>query len=128
MQEQVKEKLSTVNPPSYIVVLVTTETHDQARTIAGTLVQEKLAACVSITVTESVYTWQAKLQQQQEWQLVIKTHLSLYLSLAKRIQELHTYEIPELIALPIVAGSPSYLDWMGEQLDLAVSESSPDSN
>jgi periplasmic divalent cation tolerance protein len=110
---------------SYGVVLVTTETRAEAVSIARQLVQEKLAACVSIAALESIYTWQDQLQQQQEWQMVIKTHLSRFQGLVNRIQELHSYAVPELIALPIVAGSPAYLAWMGEQLGLEMPGNQP---
>jgi periplasmic divalent cation tolerance protein len=110
---------------AYGVVLVTTETRAEAVSIARQLVQEKLAACVSIAALESIYTWQDQLQQQQEWQMVIKTHLSRFQGLVNRIQELHSYAVPELIALPIVAGSPAYLAWMGEQLGLEMPGNQP---
>jgi periplasmic divalent cation tolerance protein len=97
------------------VVLVTASSQTEAQAIARALVQEKLAACVSITAIESVYRWQDQLHQEPEWQLVIKTDLAYYPALEARIQALHSYAVPEIIALPIVAGAQPYLAWIAEQ-------------
>ncbi|MBW4552277.1 MAG: divalent-cation tolerance protein CutA [Aphanocapsa sp. GSE-SYN-MK-11-07L] len=100
------------------VVLVTASSQIEAQAIARALVQEKLAACVSITAIESVYRWQEQLHQEPEWQLVIKTDLANYAGLEARIQTLHSYAVPEIIALPIVAGAQPYLAWIAEQTQL----------
>ncbi len=97
------------------VVLVTASAQAEARAIARTLVEEKLAACVSMTAIESIYSWQGQLQQEPEWQLVIKTDLANYKTLEARIQQLHSYDVPEIIAIPILAGSQPYLAWIAEQ-------------
>lgn len=97
------------------VVLVTAGTELEARGIAQTLVQENLAACVNFYPVQSVYTWQGKTQQDPEWQLVIKTDLQRFAELAAKIQDIHSYDVPEIIALPIQAGSPPYLEWMATQ-------------
>ena len=99
----------------YGVVYVTTGTEDEARAIAHTLVQEKLAACVNFYPIQSVYTWQGTQHQDAEWQLVIKTQLVLFDALAARVQALHSYEVPEIIALPVQAGAPAYLAWIAAQ-------------
>lgn len=96
----------------YGVVLVTAGCRAEAEAIATTLVKSKLAACVNLVPIQSIYTWQGELHQEQEWQLLIKTDLSQFPTLEAKIRELHSYEVPEIIALPIVAGSKSYLDWI----------------
>jgi len=97
------------------VVYVTTGTEDEARAIAHTLVQEQLAACVNFYPIQSVYIWQGEPHQDAEWQLVIKTQLALFDTLAARVQALHSYEVPEIIALPLQAGAPTYLAWIAAQ-------------
>lgn len=100
----------------YGVVLVTAESEEQARAIASSLVKEKYAACVSVMPVHSVYTWQEEVHSDPEWQLMIKTDLNQYSQLETRIRELHSYEVPEIIALPIQAGLTPYLNWIGENV------------
>ncbi len=100
----------------YGVVLVTASSRTEAEAIAKTLIQEKLAACVSMLPVYSIYTWQNQVQQEEEWQLLIKSDLTRFPSLEARIREIHSYEVPEIIALPIVQGSHPYLQWISEQV------------
>ena len=102
------------NLTGYGVVLVTAGSQQEALAIAKTLVKSQLAACVNIVPLQSIYTWQGELHQEQEWQLLIKTDLSNFPTLEAKIRELHSYEVPEIIALPIVAGSQPYLNWISE--------------
>jgi periplasmic divalent cation tolerance protein len=104
------------NSARYGVVLVTTASQAEGEAIAKTLLTEKLAACVNITPVHSFYTWQGKQQSDREWQLIIKTNLNLFSQLAAKIKELHSYEVPEIIALPIIAGTESYLSWLDENI------------
>jgi len=104
------------NAHNYGVVLVTASSQQEAEAIATSLVRSQLAACVSFTPINSIYTWQEKLHQEQEWQLVIKTDLAQFPAIEAKIRELHAYEVPEILALPIVAGSQSYLQWISEQV------------
>lgn len=97
------------------VVLVTAGSEAEAMELGNVLVSEKLAACVNIVPIQSLYTWQGSLQKDIEWQLLIKTDLARFEALEKRIQALHSYEVPEIIALPVVAGNAAYLNWIGEQ-------------
>lgn len=99
----------------YGVVLVTAASKAEAEAIARSLVEAKLAACVNLFPIHSIYTWQGTLHQEEEWQLLIKTDLSLFSTLERRVRELHSYEVPEVVALPILAGSHPYLRWMAEQ-------------
>jgi periplasmic divalent cation tolerance protein len=107
---------SASTEPQYGVVLVTASSQAEAMAIAEALVGEKLAACVSVTPIHSTYTWQGEVHRDQEWQLMIKTDLACFEAIAAKVQSIHSYEVPELIALPIVAGSPAYLQWIGEQV------------
>ena len=100
----------------YGVVLVTAPSQQEAEAIATSLVKSQLAACVSLVPIYSIYTWQGELHQEQEWQLLIKTDLGQLPTLETKIRELHSYEVPEIIALPIVAGSQPYLQWIAAQV------------
>lgn len=101
--------------PQYGVVLVTASSQAEATAIAQALVEARLAACVNVLPVQSIYTWQGAIHNEQEWQLLIKTDLNHLEALATKIQALHSYEVPELIALPILAGSQPYLQWIAEQ-------------
>jgi periplasmic divalent cation tolerance protein len=98
----------------YCLVWVSAASEAEAIAIARALVEAKLAACASITPITSVYTWQSQLCQAQEWQLSIKTKRSCFDALKQRVTELHSYDVPEIIATPIEAGSPAYLSWIND--------------
>jgi periplasmic divalent cation tolerance protein len=98
------------------VVLVTASSQNEAEKIASALVNDKLAACVNIFSVSSIYTWEGKVHNEPEWQLVIKTDLAFFSQLEAKIRELHSYTVPEIIALPIVQGSQSYLHWMEDNI------------
>ena len=101
---------------SYGVVLVTVASLAQGQAIAAELIQAKLAACVNLFPIESIYFWQGEIQQDREYQLVIKTDLSKFAELEAQVKALHSYEVPEIIALPIVEGSQPYLNWLETNL------------
>ncbi|MFN7567046.1 MAG: divalent-cation tolerance protein CutA [Microcystis sp.] len=94
------------------LVLVTTTRDTEAEILAIALLNDRLAACVSIYPIRSIYRWQGQIENEREWQLAIKTDLKQFEQLSAKIQELHTYAVPEIIALPVVAGSQTYLDWL----------------
>ena len=98
------------------VVLVTASSFEEAKAIATSLIEAKLAACVNITSVDSFYTWEGKINSEPEWQLIIKIDLEKFEQLSAKVQELHSYDVPEIIALPIVAGSSAYLDWLKENV------------
>jgi periplasmic divalent cation tolerance protein len=100
----------------YGVVLVTTSSQEEATKIAHSLIESKLAAYVNIFPIQSIYTWKDKVNLDQEWQLTIKTKLTYFSQLEAKIKQLHSYEVPEIIALPIVAGSENYLSWISENV------------
>lgn len=101
----------------FIVVYVTVGSSSEGERLARALVEERLAACVNrIRAVQSVYRWQGRVEQSEEELLIIKTKRELFDRLRRRVEELHSYSVPEVIALPIVDGSPAYLQWLGEQV------------
>jgi periplasmic divalent cation tolerance protein len=100
----------------YCVVLVTVSSQQEGEAIAKALVESQMAACVTLMPVHSIYTWQEQIHSEQEWQLLIKTYFSQFSNLEKKIRELHSYEVPEIIALPIWAGSSPYLQWISDNV------------
>jgi periplasmic divalent cation tolerance protein len=99
----------------FIVVFVTCGSEDEALKIAHALVEERLAACANmVSPIRSIYRWEGKICDEKEWLLVIKTRQSLFEDLAKRVKALHSYSVPEIIALPITEGAAAYLTWISE--------------
>jgi periplasmic divalent cation tolerance protein len=99
--------------PEAIVVLMTAASQDEASRIAEMLVSERLAACVQILPEiESVYRWQGEVKREQEILLLAKTTVSQFAELETKVRALHSYETPEIIALPITAASGPYLKWL----------------
>ena len=100
------------------VVLVTCSTAAEARRIARAVVDARLAACVNILpgALESIYRWKGKVESARERLLLIKTSRKRLAKLQATVERLHSYDIPEFIALPIAAGSPPYLAWLDECL------------
>ncbi|MCS6926246.1 MAG: divalent-cation tolerance protein CutA [Candidatus Binatia bacterium] len=97
----------------YLVVFVTTGGTAEAEQIATTLVNERLAACVNIlNPIRSFYRWQGAINDDQECLLLIKARAEDFDALAARVKTLHSYQVPEIIAVPIVAGSDAYIDWL----------------
>lgn len=101
---------------NYVVVFVTVGSEKEAKEITRVLVEEKLAGCVNSYPVTSVYRWQNQICEEGEWQLVIKTKMALFSLLSAKIQALHSYDVPEIIALPIVNSSPAYLQWLRDSL------------
>jgi periplasmic divalent cation tolerance protein len=99
------------------LVLTTTSSQEEARRIANALVERRLAACVNIvSKIDSIYRWKGKVEEAQEFLLLIKTTESAVENLRDAIQELHSYEVPECIVLPIESGSERYLNWIDESV------------
>jgi periplasmic divalent cation tolerance protein len=99
------------------LVLTTCGSLEEARSIAQALVERQLAACVNIAPQiESVYRWQGKVETATEWLLVIKTTAEAFGTLREALLELHSYELPECIEIPIEGGSAAYLEWIGESV------------
>ncbi|MCU1297959.1 MAG: CutA1 divalent ion tolerance protein [Acidobacteriaceae bacterium] len=100
------------------LVLTTAGSAEEARKIAHTLVEGKLAACVNIVPQiQSVYRWQGKTEEAQEWLLIIKTTDAAFERVKDAIKKMHSYEVPECIAVEIENGSPEYLNWITESVE-----------
>jgi periplasmic divalent cation tolerance protein len=98
-----------------ILVLSTTGSEAEARTIARSLVERRLVACVNILPKiKSIYRWQEKIEESEEWLLVIKTTSELFAEVQDAIKELHSYEVPECFSVAIENGSQEYLRWIEE--------------
>ena len=100
------------------IVLCTAGSEDEARKIARHLVEQRLAACVNIVPRiESIYRWQGKLESSTECLLLIKTTVEKFPGVRDAIGQLHSYNLPECIAIGIEDGSASYLEWLGESVN-----------
>jgi periplasmic divalent cation tolerance protein len=99
------------------LVLTTAGSKDEAQQIARALVERRLAACVSLVgPIESVYRWKDSLESAEEWMLLIKTTAGAFREVSDVLRELHSYELPECIQIPIEAGSAAYLHWIEENV------------
>lgn len=100
------------------LVLTTAGSKEEAQRIARTLVERRMAACVNmVPQIFSVYRWEDKVQEAEEWLLLIKTTAAVFESVRAAIKELHSYELPECISIPIEEGSQTYLDWIGASVE-----------
>jgi periplasmic divalent cation tolerance protein len=105
------------------LVLSTASSAEEARKIAQTLIERRIAACVNIVPqVESIYRWQGKVESSEEWLLLIKTTAQESPAVRDAIAELHSYDLPECIAINIEEGSAEYLKWLAEQVGSAKSE------
>ena len=101
-----------------IEVHVTAPSLDTAEAIGQALVTERLAACAQIVPgIRSIYRWKGKVELDTEAMLVIKTTPERYQALERRVKSMHPYEVPEVVVLPILGGSPQYLDWLAAQVE-----------
>lgn len=107
----------TEQQSSFLQVFVTFPDRESAARVAQTLVEEALAGCVQIAgPIHSVYQWQGKVESADEWLCLIKTAASRYAQLEQRIRQMHPYQVPEIIAVPISLGSADYLKWLSAAL------------
>jgi periplasmic divalent cation tolerance protein len=103
---------------AYIQVVTTTETKADAQAIARALIEKRLAGCVQIIgPIKSTYWWQGEIETAEEWLCVIKSKQDLYEELEEAIREVHPYEVPEILAVPVIAGSKDYLRWLDDELN-----------
>ena len=104
-----------------IVVFSTCDSEEQAGRIARALVEQRLAACVNIVPgARSIYRWKGQIEDAAEWMLIIKSRRDLMEQLRAAIGKIHSYEVPELLAVPVVDGSASYLAWLDRELGVNV--------
>ncbi len=100
----------------YIVVFVTCQNVDEARKIAKALLSKRLAACINILPQiESIYWWKNKIEESKEVLLIIKSKTALLNELIAEVKSLHSYETPEIIALPIIGGHTNYIKWLDQE-------------
>jgi periplasmic divalent cation tolerance protein len=98
-----------------VLVWTTLGADADARTLAETLVNERLAACVTVQAPmDSVYRWRGSVEHERERQILIKTTTERVPALAARVRELHPYDLPEFLVTPVVSGSEAYLAWLRE--------------
>jgi periplasmic divalent cation tolerance protein len=103
--------------PQARIVLTTAATHDEAARLAGTLVEERLAACATLIPTvESIYRWEGQIESSTETLLLIKTAPEQLPALEVRLRELHSYQTPEFLVLDVESGSHLYLEWLHASL------------
>ena len=101
---------------NYIVIYITTGSVNEAKKIGRALVEEKLVACSNIiSPIRSIYSWQGKICDDKEALMVLKTRKKLFNQIVKRVEKLHSYDVPEIIAMPIIEGSSKYLSWLNEE-------------
>jgi periplasmic divalent cation tolerance protein len=113
--------MASMNTPpdnTYVQVVTTTALREEAERIARELVEARLAACVQIVgPILSTYRWQGKIETGEEWQCWAKTRGELFARVEEAIRRIHPYEVPEIIAVPVVAGSAKYLAWVNAETD-----------
>jgi periplasmic divalent cation tolerance protein len=101
-----------------IVIFITAPNEDEAARIARSLVEARLAACANIVRgIRSIYAWQGKIQDDSEVLMIVKTRKGLFNAVSDKVKELHSYDVPEIIALPIIEGAPDYLKWLKESTE-----------
>ena len=100
-----------------IVVFSACATEEEAEKIARMLVEARLAACVNIVPgARSIYRWQGAIESAAEWLLIIKSSRQIFARLSAALERAHSYQIPEVLAVPVVEGAPNYLNWLEEEL------------
>jgi periplasmic divalent cation tolerance protein len=100
-----------------IQVITTTSSREEARKIARALVERRLAACVQVSgPIASTYRWQGAIETSEEWMCTAKTRSSSYAAVESAIRELHSYDVPEILAIEVTNGSRAYLDWLAGEV------------
>ncbi len=106
-----------MQPPEYAVILVTASSLEEAQKIAAVLLNKRKAACINIMPqVQSSYWWQGKIDKAEESLLIIKTMASAIQDVIELVKANHSYTVPEIIALPIMAGNPDYLEWIEHEV------------
>ena len=107
--------MSDYSSNNEIVCYITAPSEDEAVNIARALVEGRLAACANIVKNvRSIYSWQGAIEDDAEVLMIVKTQKALFHKLSEKVKEMHSYDVPEVIALPIVDGSEDYLQWLRE--------------
>jgi periplasmic divalent cation tolerance protein len=101
---------------SYLQVTTTTDSEAEAQTLARVAVENRLAACAQVlSPIRSTYWWEGRVESAQEWMVILKTTAGRVEDLIRRLLTEHSYDTPEVVAVPIVAGHPAYLEWIAEE-------------
>jgi len=101
----------------YVVILVTAANSQEAKTISESLVEQKLIACANIIPSvQSIFRWQGKLESSDEALLIMKSKASHFNNIVAAVKAMHSYDVPEIISLPIAEGNPDYLKWINESV------------
>lgn len=104
------------DPPTHVVIFITTDKSEEAHTIAEALISNRKAACVNIVPgVSSYFWWEGKRESTQEYLLIAKTRASLLSQVIELIKKTHSYDVPEIIALPIIGGNRDYLEWIDKE-------------
>lgn len=103
-------------PPAAVVVITSVDSEAAARTIARAAVDERLAACAQVSPVSSIYRWEDKIEEAGEWICQLKTTPERVETLTARIRALHSYSVPEIIAVPVLTGYPPYLQWVADSV------------
>lgn len=101
----------------FAVILITTSQDEESQLIARALLEQKIAACINIIPQiSSLFWWKRKIEQERESMLVVKTRIKLIDEVVRLVKEVHSYEVPEIIALPVVGGNHDYLEWIDHEV------------
>jgi len=102
---------------SYIIIIITTAGREEAETIVQRLLEARLIACANIIgPVSSHFHWSGKMEKAKEYLILMKSRKDLFEKLSETVKALHSYEVPEILALPVVEGSKAYMDWLGSCL------------
>ena len=101
----------------YIQIFTTTEKKDDADVISREILEKRLAACAQVLgPITSTYWWKEEIEKTEEWLCIMKSRSDLFKELEEAIKSIHPYEVPEIVAVPIVSGSQSYLEWLEQEI------------
>jgi periplasmic divalent cation tolerance protein len=111
------ENLKGMKMTEYIQLSTTTEKKEDAMRIARGVVEKRLAACAQVAgPISSTYWWKGKIEETEEWLCILKSRKDLYDRLEKAIRDIHPYEVPEIVAVPLISGSQDYLEWLSKEV------------
>ena len=112
MQSHLTSQHPHPNPSDYCIVITSTDSEENAELIIHTLLEKKIVACVQSSTVRSTYRWQGEVIQSEEIRLEFKSKVSLYETLKTEIEQIHLYDVPEILMLPVTDGNVSYLQWI----------------